>query len=74
MGRQFLGLFGNRLYFGTHGLEDVFVFDFSSEGHPEGQDVAAEQRLQVLEFSPIPKVDLHVGKLTASGLRYCILH
>jgi hypothetical protein len=27
-----------------------------------------------LEFSPIPKVDLHVGKLTASGLRYCILH
>ena len=43
MGRQFLGLFGNRLYFGTHGLEDVFVFDFSSEGHPEGQDVAAEQ-------------------------------
>ena len=43
MRRQCLGLFGDRLYFWTHGLEDVLVFDFSSEGHPEGEDVVAEE-------------------------------
>lgn len=74
MRRQCLGLFGDRLYFWTHGLEDVFVFDFSPQGHPEGEDVVAEQRLQVLDFSPVPKVDLNIGRLTASGLRYCTLH
>lgn len=52
----------------------MLIFDFASKGHPEGENVAAEDGLDVLDLPPVPQVDLNQWKITASLSRYCCRH